>query len=56
MVEYQKRLLKLLETLPAHSSFRESMVFHLKRQLISDFALRFNFKKVMFGTNSQKVA
>lgn len=42
----------MLKSLPTEASFRESLVFNLKRLLISDFALRYNFKKVLFGTNA----
>jgi tRNA(Ile)-lysidine synthase TilS/MesJ len=46
----------LVESLPLESSFREDLIFYLKRILISDFALRNNFKKVLFGTGSHKIA
>ena len=48
----RERLEKLLECLSSGSSFRETLVFNLKRLLISNYALRYNFKKVMFGTNA----
>ena len=54
--EKRTRFQEMIECLPIESSFREDMIFYLKRLLISDFCLRFNFKKALFGTNSQKVA
>ena len=48
--EKRLRLQQLLSTLPLTSNFREDLVFYLKKWLISDFALRHNFKKILFGT------
>ena len=32
------------------------MISYLKKQLLSYYALKYNFKKILFGTNSHKVA
>mgnify|MGYP000164814375 CR=1 FL=1 len=50
------RFRKLMDTLPTESSFREDLIFYFKRLLISEFCLKYNFKKALFGTNSHKVA
>lgn len=50
------RFRKLLDTLPTESSFREDIIFYFKRILISEFCLKYNFKKALLGTNSHKVA
>ena len=47
---------KLIQTLPIESCFREDLIFYMKRILISEFCLKYNFKKALFGTNSHKVA
>lgn len=54
--EKRRDLQALIHSLPALSSFREDLVVYLKKLLISDFALKFNFKKVLLGTSSQKIA
>lgn len=54
--EKRDRFRKLLDTLPTESSFREDLVFYFKRILISEFCLKYNFKKAMLGTTSHKVA
>ncbi len=46
----------LLNTLPTESNFREDLVLYLKRWLLSDFALKNNFKKILLGTTGHKVA
>ena len=52
----REKFRKLLDTLPLESSFREDLIFYFKRILISEFCLKYNFKKALFGTNSHKVA
>ena len=52
----RQRLRGLIQSLPADSSFREDLILYLKRWVIADFALRFNFKKVLLGTSGHKVA
>ena len=52
----RKHFKELIECLPIESSFREDLIFYLKRILISEFCLKYNFKKALFGTNSHKVA
>lgn len=42
--------------MPVESSFREDLIFFLKRLVITNFSLQYNFKKCLFGTNSHKVA
>ena len=54
--EKRDRFRKLLDTLPTESSFREDLVFYFKRILISEFCLKYNFKKALLGTTSHKVA
>lgn len=56
LLEKRARFQQMIECLPIESSFREDLIFYVKRLLISDFCLRFNFKKALFGTNSMKVA
>jgi len=46
----------MIECLPIESSFREDLIFYLKRIVISWFCLKYNFKKALLGTTSQKVA
>mmetsp|Transcript_1876 Transcript_1876/g.2586 ORF Transcript_1876/g.2586 Transcript_1876/m.2586 type:complete len:251 (+) Transcript_1876:463-1215(+) len=50
------RFQALIECLPVESSFREDMIFFLKKLIISEFALKYNFKKILLGTTSHKVA
>lgn len=45
-----------MESLPTDSNFREDLIFYLKKWIIADFALKYNFKKVLFGTSGHKVA
>lgn len=45
-----------METLPTSSNFREDLILYFKRWIIVDFALRYNFKKILFGTTGHKVA
>jgi tRNA(Ile)-lysidine synthase TilS/MesJ len=54
--EKRKQLRELMECLPTISNFREDMILYLKRWLIVAFALKYNFKKVLFGTTGHKVA
>jgi hypothetical protein len=56
MDDKRTRFRKLLDTLPTESSFREDLIFYFKRILISEFSLKYNFKKALLGTNSHKVA
>ena len=46
----------MIECLPIESSFREDLIFYLKRMIIAKFCLTHNFKKALLGTNSHKVA
>jgi tRNA(Ile)-lysidine synthase TilS/MesJ len=55
-IEKRQRLRRLLECLPKESCFREDLVLYFKRMIVSEFSLLFNFKKVLLGTNSHKVA
>jgi tRNA(Ile)-lysidine synthase TilS/MesJ len=52
----RKDLRDIMETLPSASNFREDLILYLKKWLIVDFALRYNFKKILFGTTGHKVA
>lgn len=52
----RQRLKDLMECLPTISNFREDLILYFKRWIIVDFALRYNFKKVLFGTTGHKVA
>ena len=52
----RSRFNSLIQTLPIESCFREDLIFYMKRILISEFCLKYNFKKALFGTNSHKVA
>ena len=54
--EKRKRFNELIECLPIESCFREDMIFYFKKIIISQFCLRYNFKKALFGTTSHKVA
>ena len=56
ITEKRKQLQQLLECLPTTSNFREDLVLYFKRWIIVDFALRFNFKKILFGARRHKVA
>lgn len=46
----------IMETLPTSSNFREDLILYFKRWIIVDFALKYNFKKILFGTTGHKVA
>ena len=52
----RKRIIEILECLPTISNFREDLILYFKRWIIVDFALTFNFKKILFGTTGHKVA
>lgn len=54
--EKRTRFKKMIECLPIESCFREDLIFYMKRMIIADFCLTHNFKKVLLGTNSHKVA
>lgn len=56
LISKRTRFCSLIETLPIESCFREDLIFYMKRILISEFCLKYNFKKALFGTNSHKVA
>ena len=56
ITEKRRQLQQLLECLPTTSNFREDLVLYFKRWIIVDFALRFNFKKILFGATGHKVA
>lgn len=56
-IEGKRENLKLLiESLPTHSNFREDLILYLKKWVISAFALKYNFKKILLGTTGHKVA
>lgn len=46
----------MIDCLPTSSNFREDVILYMKRWLIADFALKYNFKKILFGTTGHKVA
>jgi tRNA(Ile)-lysidine synthase TilS/MesJ len=46
----------IMETLPTASNFREDIILYFKRWIIVDFALKYNFKKLLFGTTGHKVS
>lgn len=50
------KLKQLIESLPTHSNFREDLILYLKKWVISAFALKYNFKKILLGTSGHKVA
>jgi len=52
----RERFKALISSLPIESSFQEDLIFYLKKLMISDFCLRYNFKKALFGTTSHNVA
>lgn len=52
----RETLQKLMECLPSTSNFREDLILYFKRWIIVEFALRYNFKKILFGTTGHKVA
>lgn len=52
----RKAIRDLMDILPTTSNFREDLILYYKRWIIVDFALRFNFKKILFGTTGHKVA
>ena len=54
--EKRERMKKLIESLPSISSFREDLIFYMKKWVVTDFALKHNFKKVLLGTNAHKVS
>jgi hypothetical protein len=54
--EKRDKLRELMECLPTISNFREDLIMYLKRWLIVAFALKYNFKKILFGTTGHKVA
>lgn len=54
--EKREKLVKLINSLSSESNFREDLILYLKKWLISDFALRYNFKKILLGTSGHKVA
>jgi hypothetical protein len=56
-IEEKRQVLRdMMECLPKTSNFREDLILYFKRWLIVEFALRYNFKKVLFGTTGHKVA
>ena len=55
-LDKRKQFKDMIECIPIESSFREDMIFYLKRILISEFCLKYNFKKALFGVDSHKVA
>eukprot|EP00347_Sterkiella_histriomuscorum_P003860 403362663 len=56
-IEGKREMLKqLIESLPTHSNFREDLILYLKKWVISHFALKYNFKKILLGTSGHKVA
>jgi len=52
----RQRLANLIKSLPKESNFREDLILYLKRWVIADFALMYNYKKVLLGTSGHKVA
>ena len=45
-----------MECLPTMSNFREDLILYFKKWISVEFSLRYNFKKVLFGTTGHKVA
>lgn len=56
ILEAREQLKQLIKSLPTHSNFREDLILYLKKWVISWFALKYNFKKVLLGTSGHKVA
>ena len=52
LLEKRERFCKMIECLQIESSFREDLIFYLKRIVISWFCLKYNFKKALLGTTS----
>jgi len=52
----RQRIRELFKCLPTTSNFREDLVLYFKRWIIVNFALRYNFKKILFGATGHKVA
>ena len=52
----RKRMEQLMQCLPVESCFREDLILFFKKLIMADFALNFNFKKLLLGTTSHKVA
>ena len=52
----REKLREMLDSLPTTSNFREDLILYFKKWIIVDYALKFNFKKVLFGTTGHKVA
>ena len=51
---WRQQLSKLIESLAA--PFAADLCFYLKKWLIADFCLTFNFKRVLLATTGHKVA
>ena len=54
--EKRHRIQKMMECLPTISNFREDLIMYFKRWIIVNFAIKYNFKKILFGTTGHKVA
>lgn len=52
----REKLRNLFQCLPTISNFREDLTHYLKRWILCDFALKYNFKKILFGTSGHTVA
>ena len=50
----REHLSKLIESLTA--PFAADLCFYLKKWIIADFCLTFNFKRVLFATTGHKIA
>lgn len=54
--EKSQKINKMMDCLPTISNFREDLIMYFKRWIIVNFALKYNFKKILFGTTGHKVA
>jgi hypothetical protein len=54
--EKRQKIQAMLNCLPTISNFREDLIMYFKRWIIVNFALKYNFKKLLFGTTGHKVA
>jgi hypothetical protein len=54
--ESSDKLEKLIELLPTTMSFREELIFYLKKWIILNFALKYNFKKVLLGIAGHQIS
>ena len=56
LAKNREKLIELINSVTSISSFREDLIFYLKKWVIVDFAFKYNFNKVIFGMNGHKVA